>query len=471
MDKLADFRARIEGVRIEDNPKAVQAKSRDFYWYSPVLKRKLNHVVADLVVQPATEADVLRVLAATYALDIPVTPRGTGTGNYGQAMPLAGGVVLDLSALNRVIDVAPDRVTTEAGALVEDVDRAARATGRELRMHPSTKETATIGGFIAGGSGGVGSVRWGALRDPGNILGVRVATMEAEPRLIDLTGLEVHQVHHAYGVNGVITQVTLPLAPLPEGGWTELLLALPDWGAANRLAERLALAHGLWLKEVATVQAPAPHRYFLRHRKFLREGDCLVAVLAAPNAVAATLELAAAAGADCAYRSDTAADEDRKGLPPLHHLLWNHTTLRALRVDPEITYLQVAFPDPGRHDKIAEIAARFPGEVIGHNEFMGMEGRIECAGLSLVRFTTEDRLREIVAAHEAIGCLTFSPHHYTVEEGGMKASDPLHLDFKRRHDPKGLLNPGKMIGWEDPAFDYAADYAYPGMRPAPAAAD
>lgn len=471
MDKLTEFRARIGDVRVEDNPKAVLAKSRDFYWYSPVLKRKLDHVTADLVVVPREEAEVLRVLAAAYALDLAVTPRGTGTGNYGQAMPLAGGVVLDMSGMNRVLAVRPGDVRTEAGALVEDVDRAARESGQELRMHPSTKETATIGGFVAGGSGGVGSVRWGALRDPGNILGARVATMEAEPRLIDLVGREVHQVHHAYGVNGVITQVTMPLAPHPVGGWTELLLAHADWLEANRFADLIAHSAGLWLKEVATVQAPAPHRYFLRHRKFIAEGDSLVMVMAAPNAVAPLLELAGEAGFRTAFNSATVAAEDAKGLPHLHHLAWNHTTLRALRVDPEITYLQVAFPEPGRLEKIAEIARLFPGEVIGHNEFMGMEGRIECAGLSLVRFTTEARLREIVAAHEAIGCLTFSPHHYTVEEGGMKASDPLQLDFKRRHDPKGLLNPGKMIGWEDPGFDYSADYAYPGLRPAPEAAE
>ncbi|HKK36476.1 MAG TPA: FAD-binding oxidoreductase [Paracoccaceae bacterium] len=463
MDKLSEFRARLEGVRVEDNPKAVQAKSRDFYWYSPVLKRKLDHVVADLVVQPRDEDEVLRVLAAAYALEIPVTPRGAGTGNYGQAMPLAGGVVLDLSGLSDIVSVKPGEVVCGAGALCEDVDRAARETGQELRMHPSTKETATIGGFVAGGSGGVGSVRWGALRDPGNILGVRVATMEETPRLIDLVGAEVHQVHHAYGVNGVIVQVTMPLAPKPEPGWVELLLAHSDWLEANRFAERVSNERGLWLKEVATVQAPAPHRYFLRHRKFLEEGESVVAAMAAPNAVAPLLELAKASGFREAYNSATVSAAEAKGLPHIHHLLWNHTTLRALRVDPEITYLQVAFPDPDRHGKIRRIAEMFPGEVIGHNEFMGMEGRIECSGLSLVRFTTEERLREIVAAHEAIGCLSFSPHHYTVEEGGMKASDPLQLDFKARHDPKGLLNPGKMIGWEAPGFDYADDYEFAGM--------
>lgn len=471
MDKIAEFRARIGAVKVEDNPKAVLAKSRDFYWYSPVLKRKLEHITAELVVSPASEEEVLAVLGAAYALEIPVTPRGAGTGNYGQAMPLAGGVVLDLSAMNRVVSIEPGVLTAQAGCLIGDLDAECRRGGQELRMHPSTKETATLGGFIAGGSGGVGSVRWGALRDAGNILGARVATMEAEPKIVELTGAEVNQVHHAYGVNGVITQLTMPLAPYPDGGWVEMLLGHSDWLEVNRFAEMLALSPGLWLKEVGTVQAPTPEKYFLRHKKFVQEGESLAVLMVAPNAVEAVLSLAAGAGMRTAFRSDTAEEADKKGLPHVHHLLWNHTTLRALRVDPEITYLQVGFTDPGRHEKIAKIAEMFPGEVIGHNEFLATPGGTSCAGLSLVRFSTEERLREIVQAHYDIGCDMFSPHHYTVEEGGMKSSDPLHLEMKSKHDPKGLLNPGKMIGWEAPEFDYAEDYAYPGMMAPKTAAE
>src|SRR5690606_40664792 len=55
---------------------------RDFYWYSPTLKRQLENVTGDILVSPANEGEVLRVLAAAYELGIPVTPRGTGTGNY-----------------------------------------------------------------------------------------------------------------------------------------------------------------------------------------------------------------------------------------------------------------------------------------------------------------------------------------------------------------------------------------------------
>src|SRR5271155_1481365 len=94
---IAGFRRRIGGIRFEDNPVLVKQKSRDFYWYSPVLKRELEAVTADIVVSPTHEADVAKVLAAAHALDIPVTPRGAGTGNYGQAMPLIGGVLLNLA--------------------------------------------------------------------------------------------------------------------------------------------------------------------------------------------------------------------------------------------------------------------------------------------------------------------------------------------------------------------------------------
>ncbi|MDZ7909351.1 MAG: FAD-binding protein [Gemmobacter sp.] len=107
--------------------------------------------------------------------------------------------------------------------MIRDLDAATRAhSGQELRMTPSTAATATIGGFIAGGSGGVGSVRWGALRDLGNIIRLRVVTMEAEPRILEFRGEELHRVSHAYGTNGIITEIELPLAPAYD--WVEVFV-------------------------------------------------------------------------------------------------------------------------------------------------------------------------------------------------------------------------------------------------------
>src|SRR5690606_5211747 len=118
MTDIDRLKSMLDGIRIEDNPAIVKQKSRDFFWYSPVLKRQLDHVTADLVVSPKTEAEVVHVLASCFELGIPVTPRGSGTGNYGQAMPLSGGVVLSLAEMNALRSVGRGRATAEAGAIL-----------------------------------------------------------------------------------------------------------------------------------------------------------------------------------------------------------------------------------------------------------------------------------------------------------------------------------------------------------------
>jgi FAD/FMN-containing dehydrogenase len=453
---IAGLKACLGGIRTEDNPALVRQKSRDFFWYSPVLKRQLDHVSADIVVSPTSEAQVLEALAACHGLGIPVTPRGTGTGNYGQAMPLSGGVLLDLSGFNRVLDIQPGRYIAEPGAILARIDDETRAHSRqELRLHPSTYQTASIGGFIAGGSGGVGSIKWGGLRDWGNIISLKVATMEENPSILELSGEDLHKVAHAYGTNGIITQVEMPLGPAYD--WTDVILGFASLREATEFANALGEQDGLALKNLAVVAAPIGHDYFLRHRKFLPRDKHLVIVMAADFAVGALLAYAGRfRGAELLMRSDRLSPDDARGLPPGYELGWNHTTLRALRVDPAITYLQVLYPFPGQVDLVDKIHARFGDEVLCHLEFVRFDGKVTCFGLPLVRFTTEERLEEIMAIHEEMGAPIFNPHRYTLEEGGMKQTDAAQLSFKRQADPQGLLNPGKMIAWEDPDYDYAS---------------
>ncbi len=164
------------------------------------------------------------------------------------------------------------------------------------------------------------------------------------------------------------------------------------------------------------------------------------------------------------WRSDAPDWEREPG--PVYEYGWNHTTLRALKVDPAITYLQVRYGPPDHLALIEAIRAEFPGEVLQHLELMRGQGRPMFAGLSLVKFTTEARLDEIVARHEAMGAMIFNPHRYTLEEGGRQAVDDRQLAFKREADPKGLLNPGKMIAWDDPDWRYEGMYAYPALQAA-----
>lgn len=450
---ITALKAELEGLKIEDNPKIVQQKSRDFYWYSPVLKRQLDLVTGDFVVSPRTEGEVIRVLAACHKHGVPVTPRGTGTGNYGQAMPLSGGVVLSLAEMNAVTSISIGRVVAHPGAIIADIDRATRAhSGQELRLHPSTYATASIGGFIAGGSGGVGSINFGGLRDFGNVLRLRVVTMEAEPRILDLTGEDIHKVTHAYGTNGIITEVAMPLTASYD--WVDVIVGFDSFMGAARYGNALACQDGILTKLVAPIAAPVPQLYFKRHQKFFRDGQSICLAMVAPQSLDAFLAFTRRAGGEVIYNEAAASDEEKKGLPPAYELSWNHTTLRALRIDPSITYLQSLYPFPGHLDLIEKIDGLFPGEVFSHLEFVRFDGNITCFGLNLVRFTTEERLDEIIRIFEDNGCPIFNPHRYTLEEGGMKQTDEVQLAFKREADPQGLLNPGKMIAWEDPAYDY-----------------
>ena len=451
---ITTFKARLGSVRTEDNPALVKQKSRDFYWYSPTLKRQLEHITGDIIVSPTSEAEVIHVLKTAFELGIPITPRGTGTGNSGQAMPLAGGVVLDLSGFNKVLSVAPGRFVSEPGAVIAKIDEETQAHSRqEQRLHPSTYHTASIGGFIAGGSGGVGSIKWGGLRDYGNIIRLKVVTMEASPRVLDLTGDDLHKVSHAYGTNGIITEVEMPLGPAYN--WTDVIIGFDDFRTAVAYAEALGGQDGLALKQLAVIAAPVPHDCFLRHAKFLPRGKHVVTVMVADFATEAMLAFTSRfKGAELLMRSDTLSAEDAKGLPPVFELGWNHTTLRALRVDPAFTYLQVLYPYPDVVDLATRIHDRLGDEVPAHLEFVRFDGKVTAFGLPLVRFTTEERLEEIVEIHEQMGAPIFNPHRYTLEEGGMKQTDDIQLGFKKEADPKGLLNPGKMIAWEDPSYDY-----------------
>jgi len=437
--RLARFRAAINGMRVIDDPNQVRLKSRDFFWYSPLLKEALEGKIADFVVCPRGEREVVEVARAAARFRVPVTVRGGGTGNYGQAVPLDGGVVLDMTELDRVEWQRPGQVRVQAGRKLADIDDATRSEGWELRMFPSTKRTATIGGFVAGGSGGIGSVTYGALREAGNVLAARVVTVEDEPRILELRDDAAANVNHAWGTTAIITALEIPLAPVWP--WLEIVVATNDFASAVRIGHRAALADGIIKKLLTSFAWPIPG-YFRHFKSEFPEGcDCLVAMIAEPS-LAPFRSLVAREGGDITYCAPTA---EGPGARPLYECTWNHTTLLALQVDRSITYLQARYPADRLEATVAQIAALFPDEVMLHLEFQRAGGRVTAGSLPLVRYTTPGRLAEIIAAHEAHGVMIANPHVYTLEDASRyKRADADQLGFKHQADPYGLLNPGKM---------------------------
>lgn len=464
MTNISAAREALSHLDIEKSQANIRASSRDFFWYSPVLKPRLDHVVADFVVRPRTQDEVIEVLKVCYAHNVPVTTRGAGTGNYGQAMPLAGGCVMHLVHMNAVKEVKLGRVTCEPGVLLKDLDAHCIAhSGQEIRMFSSTWATATIGGFIAGGSGGVGSCTWGSLRDLGNIVRLRVVTMEQEPRVLEFTGEELARVSHAYGTNGIITEIEIPLAPAYD--WVEMFVTSEDFGQAMAFADDVANSDGILIKLASVYEAPIAHDYFQRFKPYVTQKDNLIGLMVAPHSMDGFKTLLKRnLGLTLIYRSDE--NDWERGPGRVFEYGWNHTTLRALKVDPSVTYLQVRYGFPEHRALVEKMRTEFAPEVLQHLEAIRMDGKLGFAGLSLVKFTSEKRLDEIVRLHEEAGAIIFNPHRYTLEEGGRQSVDDRQLRFKQEADPKGLLNPGKMIAWDDPDFGYDSMYVYPKIQAA-----
>jgi FAD/FMN-containing dehydrogenase len=427
---------------ITEGPR-VERLSTDFAWFSPVLKRDLAGLVADAVVRPTTEDQIKSVVAACAQAGVPITVRGSGTGNYGQCTPLHGGVVLDLSAYNQLLWQRGDVLRAQAGLRMVDSDRATRPNGWELRCIPSTFRSATIGGLYGGGFGGIGSINYGPLASTGNVLGVRAMSIEPEPRLIELRAPEALLLHHVYGTNGIVLELELALAPAHD--WAEAIACFADFEGALRFADALAHAPGMAKKSVTLLAAPIGD-HLVQLASSLSSGHHAVLCIVADSAAQALGELCATHGGRLTHHK--AAAEVAASNRTIAEFTWNHTTLHAMKVDKNLTYIQSGFV-PGQHLQQARtMRDLFGDEVMLHLEFIRTkEGAMTASGLQLVRYTTEARLNEIMALHQQHGVYIANPHVYRVEDGKQGQINPDVVATKMQFDPLGLLNPGKLKGW------------------------
>ena len=178
---------------------------------------------AQAVVLPGSVAEVARVVGWCYAHDVPIVPRGGGTGLTGGAVPLTGGVVCSMERLTRIRELEPAlwRIHSEAGVTTRHVQRLARENGLMFAPDPGAAEQSQIGGNVATNAGGPHALKYGAT---GNwVSGLEVVVAPGE--LIELGGWLGKDVAGydlkrlligSEGTLGVITAVRLRLLPAPE---------------------------------------------------------------------------------------------------------------------------------------------------------------------------------------------------------------------------------------------------------------
>jgi glycolate oxidase len=175
------------------------------------------------VVRPQNILHVQEVVKYANSKKIPIVPRGAATGMSGQAVPIKGGIVLDLKQMNRILEIkAEDTLCkVEPGVVDDDLNKALKPYNVFWPAAPASSRLATIGGEIANNASGLRSVKYGATRD--SVLGMKVVM--ADGKLVNLgantrveaSGYQLDRLMvGSEGTLGVIVEATLKIVPLPK---------------------------------------------------------------------------------------------------------------------------------------------------------------------------------------------------------------------------------------------------------------
>ncbi len=427
---------------------------RDNSWLSPLLSEHIElrkreegkNLQVDAVVSPADVDQMRAIIASAVRHHVPMTIRGGGTSNFGQVIPLAGGIILDIRRMDRILDVGEDSITVEAGALQGNVEAAARVHNKELTVLTTTYASATAAGWVAGGHVGLGANSYGTIWD-GNVLKVKMLTAEETPRTLELRGNDLLPALHTYGTTGVITEVTFPLVEAKV--WLESVAVFDTFEAAVQFTAAMANETAFAQRVVAAQEAPIAQG-FTPLRALYKEGQSIVLMIVDAAAEAECLALCQRYHGE--WRQWRIADET--GKVSLALMVYGHRMLWVKKLAPDSAFLHGYFSPDEYFHQLQALRERFGAEVWLEFKYIksrwlralrGLpgDGPLPAAVLTLLP-NDKSFLQTVMAFCDSIGVSYLNPHTFLLEESGLFLDFQPIVDFKRQSDPKGLLNPGKI---------------------------
>ncbi len=188
----------------------------------------------DVVVKPRTTEEIAEIMKLTYREDIPVTPRGAGSGLSGGAVPVYGGIVLSVERMNKILEIDKENMmmVLEPGVVTNDVNAAIKDDGLFYAGYPMSVETCFIGGNVAENAGGGRAVKYGVTER--YIRGLEVVTPTGDVIRLggkimkDVTGYDlIHLMVGSEGTLGIFTKILIKLLPLPTAR-VDLLVLFKD---------------------------------------------------------------------------------------------------------------------------------------------------------------------------------------------------------------------------------------------------
>jgi glycolate oxidase len=181
----------------------------------------------DAAVWPESTEQVIAIVKFANEHKIPVVPRGAGTSLSGGTVPIKGGIIIDLSRMNKILEISIENryARVQAGVVCDDLNRALAKRGFVFPPDPASSSVATIGGNVATNAGGIKGAKYGTTRD--YVLGLQVVLPSGEIMhtgsytMKCVSGYDLAKLFiGAEGTLGVITEVTLKINPLPRHAMT-----------------------------------------------------------------------------------------------------------------------------------------------------------------------------------------------------------------------------------------------------------
>jgi glycolate oxidase subunit GlcD len=417
---------------------------------------------ADAVVLPATADAVARVLAWCYDNDVPLTPRGGGTGYAGGAVPLEGGVVVALERLTAVrrFDPLLWRLQVEAGMRTADVRRLARENGLFFPPDPGAAEQSQIGGNIATNAGGPHAFKYGVTGSW--VTGLEAAVAPGElvtvggPVRKDVGGYDLKSLLiGSEGTLGIVTAAWLKLVPAPEA-FLPVAAFHPDVRSGCAALERVLgsglTAAALEFLDGATLEAAGP--------AFPGDVPAGAGFLVIAEADGSFEEASRLRGELVEVLTDGALGVAAPTAAGEVEALWRWrggvsiavTSARGRKVSEDVVVpldrLAEAIEETlaiGRRHGLPACSWGHAGDGNLHATFLVSTGddreleRAEQAAQEL--FALAVRLGGAISGEHGVGWVK---RGQLARQWAPRALD-LHGEIKRAFDPKGLLNPGKKI--------------------------
>lgn len=443
----------VAPANLVTDPDAIGRRLRDNSWLSPVLERHIGKLAdtagrsldVTALVAPAGLDELRECVSLLYRSRSPIVILGAGTTNFGQTIPLDGGVVIEMKHFDDVAPPSSGSVTVGAGAVTASVDRVAHETGQEIPIMTTTYATATSGGWVAGGHLGLGAPTWGTIWD-GNILGATIMTVEDEPRLIPLGPADLEPVLHSYGTTGILTDVTLRLVEAHR--WTELVVCFEGFDAATRFAKDVSDRPDLRLR-AAAAQEPAITPCFSALAGHVDPGEALVISIVDDDHYDEFTERAGAHGGRVVPWRGRGADQR----PTLAYMVYGHRMLWVKKIAPRGAFLHCYLDPEAPLEQLSELKRRFGDAVMLELKFLRSRWLRERFGylgdgvlpapLVCIREGERD-LAAVMAFCDDIGVRYQNPHTFFLDRKGLLRDPGVMKRFKADVDPRGLLNPGKF---------------------------